>query len=244
MPARGDKVSSALIDMLCFWSCCWPVCLLILFVFLIGKWSSYMCSAQYETLVSLNTLTEASSIRWWAIAYFLSCPRSDAGWSLVHCFSTAIHIPEWHKEEKERRAAMEPSSSSSYLKQERYVTFPPSVSIEMSIVTNKIAKWREEARWKTDFFVSWSKQILGIRPVLWNRLIISIWVQDGKICFINISIRSTSDVTDSARSRKLSSRNEMSASHLLMRNIWILDSRKIVVNVNIRTDECYDCSDC
>lgn len=38
MCARGDKVSSALIGMLCFWSrCYWLVCLLILFVFFIRK---------------------------------------------------------------------------------------------------------------------------------------------------------------------------------------------------------------
>ncbi len=77
----------------------------------------------------------------WSINRFLSFILS----------TTNIIIIQWHKEEER----MSKSNRIIIISQGvDILTFHLIVYIKMSIVTNKIDKWREKERWKTDFYPS------------------------------------------------------------------------------------------
>ncbi len=80
-----------------------------------------------------------------------SCWSINRFLSLI--LSTMMIIIQWHKEKKRRKRSK--SNRIIIISQGvDIVTFHLVVYIKMSIVTNKIDKWREKKRWKTDFYPS------------------------------------------------------------------------------------------
>ncbi len=172
MCARGIEVSSALIGMLCFWSCWyWPVCLLILFVFFIVKWSSYICYAQYGTFVFFCLSTPSLKLNIYIYIYIYSMisrlfSQLYSCWSINRFLSFTLStmmmmmtiIIQWHEEErrwsKSNRIIIIISQGVDI------VTFHLVVYNKMSIVTNKIDKWREKDERQT--VIRRSKQIFNM----------------------------------------------------------------------------------
>lgn len=91
--------------------------------------------------------------------------------------------PEWHKgEERTARSNGSIIIISIRTSQAGEICDLSAFSLDRNVNCNEQAR---QMKMKDRLFLIWSTQILGIRLVLLNELIVSIKLKDGKICFIN-----------------------------------------------------------